>query len=196
MKRLKKSTLHNKVLYDTEQKGRADLWDENGHFKKGHKGISPGAPKRIPNRELVDQWFREASSKDGIPRARQILEEIFARAMGDADRSRELREEYAELVGKRDKDSANRKEEIRLELNVAGGDNKLLTWLGDRVVAPLRAREVEEDEERAVGALVLVRDSKTKNYRVQGPAIEAVVGQPPWRTTNQPEGDGDEPNGN
>jgi hypothetical protein len=167
MPRLKKSTLHNKVLCDTEQKGRSDLWDENGHFKKGHKGISPGPPRRIPNRELVDSWFREASSKDGIPRARQILEEIFARAMGDPKRD-------------------------------VPGDSRLLTWLGDRVVAPLRAREVEEDEERASGALVLVRDSKTQNYRVQGPAIEAVVGQPPWRTTTQPagDGDGDESNGN
>ena len=69
------------------------------------------------------------------------------------------------------------------------GDASLLRWLGDRIVSPLKPREVDEDEQRDGGALVLVRDAKTRNYRVQGPDIQAVVGEPPWRETGERKGD-------
>lgn len=132
--------------------------DANGHFLPGHKGVGPGKPKQLGNRALVDAWFRECGQGD-VPRARQVLEEIFARAMGDP------------ATGEK-------------------GDNRLLTWLGDRVVAPLRPREVEEDEQ-AAGAMVLVRDRASGNYRVQGAAIEAVVGEPPWRQKAETEEGGE-----
>lgn len=155
MARSKKSSSRDKVYGTMGSVGHDSsapsppVRDHNGHFLPGHKGVGPAKPKQMGNRALVDAWFRECG-KDNVPRARRVLEEIFARAMGDPE------------AGEK-------------------GDNRLLVWLGDRVVAPLRPREVEEDEEPA-GAMVLVRDRQTGNFRVQGPAIEAVVGEPPWRT--------------
>ena len=162
-KKVKESTLNDKVLSAVDP-NKAIPRGPRGQWLPGHSPRSPGPPKRLTR--MADEWFRETAGPDGRDRARAILEEIYARAMG-----------YVGEDGK-----------------PVPGDNKLLVWLGDRITPALKQREIEVEGEGG-GTIVLKRD-EGGNYRIPGGQVVDLLGKPPWMQDQQDQdetkGDDDE----